>query len=181
MNKSLAAPVLVWLAAALIPSVAGAQVATPEAEAIPEAATPEQPVDVDLVGEIVIVGRRDRDIQQATNVVLSVLSAEDIARTGEGDVAGALSRVTGLSVAGNGFVYVRGLGDRYSQALLNGSPLPSPEPLRRAVPLDIFPTDVIASSLVQKSYSPNLTGEFGTESVVRLMMPPPNSPVRFGE
>ncbi|NCW22369.1 MAG: hypothetical protein EBV76_11475, partial [Gammaproteobacteria bacterium] len=73
MNKSLAAPVLVWLAAALNPSVAAAQVATPEAAATPEATTPEQPVDVDIVGEIVIVGRRDRDIQQATNVVLSVL------------------------------------------------------------------------------------------------------------
>ena len=60
-----------------------------------------------------------------------------------------------------GFVYVRGLGDRYSLALLNGSPLPSPEPLRRVVPLDIFPTGVIASSLVQKSYSVNYPGEFG--------------------
>ena len=54
-----------------------------------------------------------------------------------------------------GFVYVRGLGDRYSLALLNGSPLPSPEPLRRVVPLDLFPSGVIASSLVQKSYSVN--------------------------
>ena len=64
-------------------------------------------------------------------------------------------------MVGNGFVFVRGLGDRYSLALLNGSPLPSPEPLRRVVPLDIFPTSVIASSLVQKSYSVNYPGEFG--------------------
>src|SRR5690606_25236741 len=64
-------------------------------------------------------------------------------------------------VVGGGFVYVRGLGDRYSLPILNGSPLPSPEPLRRAVPLDLFPTDVIASSLVQKTYSPNYPGEFG--------------------
>ena len=99
--------------------------------------------------------------QRATTQVISVLSTEDIARTGEGDIAGALGRVTGLSVVGGGFVYVRGLGDRYSLALLNGSPLPSPEPLRRAVPLDLFPTDVIASSLVQKTYSANFPGEFG--------------------
>jgi hypothetical protein len=58
-------------------------------------------------------------------------------------------------------VYVRGLGDRYSLALLNGSPLPSPEPMRRAVPLDLFPTDIVASSLVQKTYSSNYPGEFG--------------------
>lgn len=121
-------------------------------------------VDVAMPGgvpTVTVLGRRERDVQRETTQVISVLSNEDIARTGEGDIAGALGRVTGLSVVGDGFVYVRGLGDRYSLALLNGSPLPSPEPLRRAVPLSLFPTDVVASSLVQKTYSPNLPGEFG--------------------
>lgn len=112
-------------------------------------------------GDIVVTGRNIPNVLRNTPEVVSVLSAEDIARTGEGDIAGALQRVTGLSVVGSGFVYVRGLGDRYSLALLNGSPLPSPEPLRRVVPLDIFPTGLIASSLVQKSYSVNYPGEFG--------------------
>lgn len=112
-------------------------------------------------GDIVVTGRYVPEAVRATPEVVSVLSSADIARTGEGDIAGALQRVTGLSVVGNGFVFVRGLGDRYSLALLNGSPLPSPEPLRRVVPLDIFPTSVIASSLVQKSYSVNFPGEFG--------------------
>ncbi|MEQ1581353.1 MAG: TonB-dependent receptor [Steroidobacteraceae bacterium] len=126
------------------------------------AAEAEAPVEVSAPGgEIIVLGRRDSNIERATTQVISLLSNEDIARTGEGDIAGALGRVTGLSVVGGGFVYVRGLGDRYSQALLNGSPLPSPEPLRRAVPLDLFPTDVIASSLVQKTYSANFPGEFG--------------------
>jgi TonB-dependent receptor len=146
------------IAALTVLSAAAAAQETPPAP-VPEESV--ETVDIDTVGEIVIVGRRDRNIQQAANQVLSVLSAADIARSGEGDIAGALSRVTGLSVASNGFVYVRGLGDRYSQAFLNGLPLPSPEPLRRAVPLDLFPTDVIASSVVQKSYSANYTGEFG--------------------
>ncbi|MFZ9993933.1 MAG: TonB-dependent receptor plug domain-containing protein, partial [Steroidobacteraceae bacterium] len=175
MDHLLAGSKTFWLSVALtLPAVAVAQNAAPEnpPTATPEAATPETAgdtpdesvvdvVDIDIAGEIVVVGRRDRNIQQATTQVISVLSAADIARTGDGDVAGALSRVTGLSLGNNGFVYVRGLGDRYSQAFLNGSPLPSPEPLRRAVPLDIFPTDIIASSLVQKSYSANLPGEFG--------------------
>jgi TonB-dependent receptor len=121
--------------------------------------------DVSIPGamqeEIVVTGRAPRDLARTSPQVVSVLSTADIARTGEGDIAGALSRVTGLSVVGNGFVYVRGLGDRYSLALLNGSPLPSPEPLKRVVPLDIFPTNIIASSLVQKSYSTNFPGEFG--------------------
>ncbi|UZW54523.1 outer membrane beta-barrel protein [Sphingobium sp. JS3065] len=119
-------------------------------------------VDVSIPGsDIVVTGRRTNNISQAAPQVVNVLSAADIKRTGEGDIAGSLQRVTGLSVASGGFVYVRGLGDRYSLALLNGSPLPSPEPLKRVVPLDIFPTSVIASTLVQKTYSPNFPGEFG--------------------
>ena len=120
--------------------------------------------------DIVVTGTRVPNSVRRTPQVISVLSSEDIARTGEGDIAGALQRVTGLSVVGNGFVFVRGLGDRYSLALLNGSPLPSPEPLRRVVPLDIFPTSVIASSLVQKSYSVNYPGEFGG-GVINLTTP----------
>jgi len=121
----------------------------------------EEAPEVSLPGEIVVTGRRSRDLVRTAPQVVSVLSSEQIARTGEGDIAGSLSRVTGLSVVGKGYVYVRGLGDRYSLALLNGSPLPSPEPLKRVVPLDLFPSSVIASSLVQKTYSANFPGEFG--------------------
>ena len=143
----------------------GPQVAEP-APTAPGAASsaaeaPQETIDVSIPGEIVVTGRRDRDIGRTSAQVVSVLGAAEIARTGEGNIAGALTRVTGLSVVGSGFVFVRGLGDRYSLALLNGSPLPSPEPLRRVVPLDIFPSGVIASSLVQKSYSVNYPGEFG--------------------
>ena len=118
-------------------------------------------VDPSAAQDIVVVGRHIPNTIRATPQVVSVLSTADIARTGEGDIAGALTRVTGLSVVGNGFVYVRGLGDRYSSSLLNGSPLPSPEPLRRSVPLDIFPTTIVGSALIQKTYSVNYPGEFG--------------------
>jgi outer membrane receptor protein involved in Fe transport len=164
MEKNPAPRQLLIAALAALSAAAAGQQSPPATEDAPSAESPaetEEAVDVDTIGEVVILGRRDRNLQQGANQVLSVLSAEDIARSGDGDIAGALGRVTGLSVASNGFVYVRGLGDRYSQALLNGLPLPSPEPLRRAVPLDLFPTDVIASSVVQKSYSANFTGEFG--------------------
>lgn len=128
----------------------------------PPAPEPQEQVEVSGPGsEIVVTGNRVRNIERSAPQVVSVLSSADIARTGEGNIAGALGRVTGLSVVGNGYVYVRGLGDRYSLALLNGSPLPSPEPLKRVVPLDLFPSSVIASSLVQKSYSVNYPGEFG--------------------
>ncbi|MEL7729111.1 TonB-dependent receptor [Citromicrobium bathyomarinum] len=172
---------LLLLSTALtFPGVAFAQSSSGNTASQPEVETPaEEPinpednddiepaqgdVDVSIPGGniITVTGRRGpRDVTRSSAQVVSVLSTEDIARTGEGDIAGALSRVTGLSNTGNGRVFVRGLGDRYSSALLNGLPLPSPEPLSRVVPLDIFPTDVIASSLVQKSYSANFPGEFG--------------------
>ncbi len=147
-------------------------VATPQADSasvVPGSGEPAQDAEqaqdqVEISGpgaEIVVTGTRIRNVERSASQVVTVLSSADIARTGEGNIAGALGRVTGLSVVGNGFVYVRGLGDRYSLALLNGSPLPSPEPLRRVVPLDLFPSSVIASSLVQKSYSVNFPGEFG--------------------
>jgi len=127
------------------------------------AATDQVQPEVSIPGgeDVIVVRGRRTNIQRNSTQVVNVLTSEAIAKTGEGDIAGALQRVTGLSVVGNGFVYVRGLGDRYSLALLNGSPLPSPEPLKRVVPLDLFPTNVVASSLVQKSYSVNFPGEFG--------------------
>ena len=119
-----------------------------QAEAQAEVSTPGY--DANGGEDIVVVGRNIPNFVRATPQVVSILSTADIARTGEGDIAGALSRVTGLSVVGGGFVYVRGLGDRDSSSLLNGSPLPSPEPLRRSVPLDIFPTTIVGSALVQR-------------------------------
>ncbi|MEO9599755.1 TonB-dependent receptor [Parasphingorhabdus sp.] len=112
-------------------------------------------------GEIVVRGKYIPNPIRATAEVVSVLGEAEIARAADGDIAGSLQRVTGLSVVGGRFVFVRGLGERYSLALLNGLPLPSPEPLRRVVPLDLFPTSVIASTVVQKSYSANYPGEFG--------------------
>lgn len=149
---------------------------TPQETASEADASTDEP-DVSLPGaEIVVTGNRRRDVQRASTQVVNVLSAEAIARTGEGDIAGALNRVTGLSTVGNGLVYVRGLGDRYSLALLNGLPLPSPEPLSRVVPLDIFPTDVIASSLVQKTYSANFPGEFGGGVINLTTLAVPDEP-----
>ncbi len=172
---------------------AGASTPGPEASdsvvAQPAADQPaEEDVDISTTGgadaeEIVVRGRFIPNSIRATPAVISVLSPEDIARTGEGDIAGALSRVPGLSVVSGGFVYVRGLGDRYSLSLLNGSPLPSPEPLRRVVPLDIFPTSIVASALVQKSYSPNYPGEFGGGVINLTTVATPRDPffsVGFG-
>ena len=139
---------------------------TGEDVAEPAAEEPvEEEVDVSTPGgegpTIYVTGRFIPEPVRNTAQVVSVLSAAEIARTGDGEISGALQRVTGLSVSTSGFVYVRGLGERYSLALLNGLALPSPEPLRRVVPLDIFPTSIVSSAVVQKSYSVNFPGEYG--------------------
>lgn len=150
-----------WALAQTAPSADEA--AKPAAAAAPAQSDFQQPeVSIPgMVDAVVITANRSGNVVRTGSQVVSVLSAAEIARTGEGNIAGALTRVTGITLVGNGYVYVRGLGDRYSLALLNGSPLPSPEPLKRVVPLDLFPSRVIASSLVQKSYSANFPGEFG--------------------
>ena len=91
--------------------------------------------------------------QRTSTGVANVLGAESISRSGDSDAAGALKRVTGLTLVDGRYVYVRGLGERYSSALLNGANIPSPDPTRRVVPLSLFPADILASVLVQKSLS----------------------------
>jgi outer membrane receptor protein involved in Fe transport len=93
--------------------------------------------------------------------VSDVIGAEQMSKSGDSDAAGALKRVTGVTIIGGKYVYVRGLGERYSSSLLNGAMLPSPEPERRVVPLDLFPTGVLDSIVVQKTFSPDMPGEFG--------------------
>lgn len=111
--------------------------------------------------EVVVLGRYIPEVLRSTSEVAAFLAPEDLARQGDSDAAAALARVTGLSIAEGRFVYVRGLGERYSAARLNGSPLPSPEPLQRVVPLDLFPTKILENVLVQKTYSTEYPGEFG--------------------
>jgi TonB-dependent receptor len=136
------------------------------AQSAPTTQTPAQqaepPVDTDTdLGEVVVLGRYIPQPNRESPEVAAFVTAEDLQRTGDADAAGALARVTGLSVVEGRFIYVRGLGERYSSALLNGSPLPSPEPLQRVVPLDLFPAEVLAGLTVQKTYSVSFPGEFG--------------------
>lgn len=113
------------------------------------------------VDELVVLGRFIPDVMRETSEVATVLTAEDLQRSGDATAAVALTRVSAVSLVSGRFVYVRGLGERYSSALLNGSPLPSPEPLQRVVPLDLFPANILAGTVVQKTYSVGYPGEFG--------------------
>lgn len=105
------------------------------------------------------------DERKKSNTITEVLGSEQMSRNGDGDAAAALRRVTGLTVVGGKYVYVRGLGERYSSTLMNGASLPSPEPERRVVPLDLFPSGVLKGMVIRKAYSPELPGEFGGGTV----------------
>jgi outer membrane receptor protein involved in Fe transport len=113
------------------------------------------------IEEIFVRGEHIPEPMVRTPEIASFITPADFARQGDDTAAVALRRVTGLSLVSNKFVYVRGLGERYSAALLNGSSLASPEPLQRVVPLDLFPSNILSSVLVQKTYSARYPGEFG--------------------
>ncbi|MCX7552385.1 TonB-dependent receptor [Marinicella sp. S1101] len=104
--------------------------------------------------------------RRANNSVANYLSMEQMSKSGDSDAAGALKRVTGLTLVDGRFIFIRGLGERYSSTLLNGANLPSPDPTRRVVPLDLFPTSIIESIEVQKGYASHLPAEFGGGTVV---------------
>jgi hypothetical protein len=93
-------------------------------------------------------------------VVSDTVSAEVIRKTPGSDAGDIVQRVPAVTVKDEKFIFVRGLGERYSSAILNGSRLPSTDPQRRVVPLDLFPAEFLESINVIKSYTPDLPGDF---------------------
>jgi hypothetical protein len=88
------------------------------------------------------------------------ISAESIKRTPDRTASDVLKRISGASIQNNKFVIIRGLNDRYNTAFLNGAPLPSTEPDRKAFSFDIFPANMIDNLVIYKTASPDLPGEF---------------------
>ncbi len=98
---------------------------------------------------------------QKNNISVSDgISAETIKKTPDRTTSDVLRRISGASVQDNRFVIVRGLNDRYNVALLNGAPLPSSEPDRKAFSFDIFPSNILDNLIITKTASPDLPGEF---------------------
>src|SRR6478736_7380806 len=100
----------------------------------------------------------------ATNIVNSVTS-EEIARSPDSDAGQAVQRVSGVSVQDGKFVFVRGLGERYTTTSLNGARVPSPEPDRKVVPLDLFPSNLLEGVTTSKTFTPDQPGDFSGASV----------------
>ena len=106
-------------------------------------------------------------------VITDNLGSQEMRANADSDAAAAMSRVTGLSVVDNQYVFVRGLGERYSNTTLAGAVIPTTEPDKKVVPLDMFPAGLLDSVQVNKSYSPDRSAEFagGLVEIVPLKLP----------
>ena len=113
-----------------------------------------------VVEEVIVLGKFIPDEKRTTSEVSNLLDAEALSLLADTSVGDALSRVTGLSLVGGKYVYVRGLGERYSSTLLDGARISSPVPFQKTVPLDIVPNSIVRSLLVQKTFSPSYPGDF---------------------
>lgn len=97
--------------------------------------------------------------ERDSSAVLSAIGSEQMARFGDSSAASALKRVSGVSLVGGQFAVVRGLKGRYISSTLNGLGMPSTDPMKRDVPLDLFPSSVLGGIAIQKSYTPDLPGD----------------------
>ena len=105
-----------------------------------------------------------KDRQKAI-AVSDAVSAEAISKAGGGNAADAMKQVTGASVVEGKYVYVRGLGDRYTSIQLNGAELPSVDPYKRAGAIDLIPSNLIDNIVTVKSFTPDKPGDFSGGTV----------------
>ena len=105
------------------------------------------------------------DAQRTATGVVNSITSEQISRSPDSDAAQAVQRVSGVTVQGGKYVFVRGLGERYTTTQLNGTRLPSPEPEKRVVPLDLFPAGLLQTITTQKTFTPDQQGDFSGASV----------------
>lgn len=98
--------------------------------------------------------------RQKAIAVSDAISAEAISRTGSSDAADAMKQVVGASVVDGKYVYVRGLGERYSATQLNGAELPSSDPDKKAFQLDLLPANLLENITTVKTFTPDKPGNF---------------------
>lgn len=116
---------------------------------------------------VVVTARQARNSEVALATIkrksinlLDGVTSQTFEKTGDGNAAEALKRVTGVSIEGGKHVYVRGLGDRYTKTILNGMDIPGLDPDKNSFEMDLLPTNLIDNILVFKSFTPDLPGEF---------------------
>ena len=117
--------------------------------------------------EVVVVARRTTGtaaaidaIRLGSDRVLDGISSQEMSRLALSDAAGALSKTTGTTIVDGRFIVVRGLGDRYSTAQLNGLQMPSTDPYRNSPQLDLIPASLLDNIVTSKTFTPDQPGSF---------------------
>lgn len=100
------------------------------------------------------------DLQKKSITLLDGLSAQSIKSSGASNIASAVKNVPGVSIQGGKYVYVRGLGDRYTKSILNGVDIPGLDPDRNTIQMDIFPTNILDNIIVVKSAAAEYPADF---------------------
>jgi TonB-dependent receptor len=115
-------------------------------------------------------------VQKNSVSISDGISSEIIKRSPDRTTGDVLKRVSGTTIQDNKFVIVRGLSDRYNNALLDGTPLPSTEPNRKAFSFDIVPSSLIDNITITKTASPDIPGDFagGTVQIFTKDIPDQN-------
>ncbi len=100
-------------------------------------------------------------LQQKNSAAVSDgISAETIKKTPDRTTADVLKRISGVTIQEDKFVIVRGLNERYNASYLNGSPLPSTEPDKKAFSFDLFPSNMLDNLVINKTATPDMPSEF---------------------
>ncbi len=99
-------------------------------------------------------------LQKKSSSVSDGISQEAIRKSPDASAGEVVKRVTGITLLGGKYVFVRGLGERYSNTVLNNSVIPSTEPDKRVIPLDIFPSNLLKNIRIIKTAVPEESGEF---------------------
>ena len=94
-----------------------------------------------------------------------ILSRDEITRSGGGSTSLLAQRIVGCTVVERRYLFCRGLGHRYGNTLFDGMRVPSPEPDLRTIPLDIFPSSALSAINIQKTFTPDVPGDFAGASV----------------
>jgi TonB-dependent receptor len=105
--------------------------------------------------------------RKSSPLIVDGLAQDVIRRTPDRTTAEAMKRIAGVTVQDNKFAVVRGLSDRYNLGFINGAPLPSALPDRKAFALDVIPSSLIDNIMIIKSASADLPGEFAG-AIIRI-------------
>ncbi len=97
--------------------------------------------------------------ERDTSNIVDTIGVEMLTRFGDSDVAASVVRVPGISVQDDKYVFIRGLGGRYITSTLNNATMPSTNPSKRTVPLDLFPSNFVSQLDIKKTFLPYMPGE----------------------